>query len=56
MNEGFGNVKQPIVDVVTTCKPRNSWDTKRKNVQKARKRQFESADVKGRQSSDFPFL
>ena len=34
-------VKQPFVDAV--IKKTNSWDTKRKNVQKARKRQMKSA-------------
>ena len=36
--EKCGMVKQPFVDAV--IKKSNSWDTKRKNVQKARKRQM----------------
>ena len=38
--EKCGMVKQPFVDAVT--KKTNSWDTKKKNVQKARKRQMKS--------------
>ena len=39
--EKCGMVKQPFVDAV--IKKTNSWDRKRKNVQKARKRQMKSA-------------
>ena len=47
VDEGFENVKQPIMDAVTTCKPRNSWDTKRKNKQRARKRQLKLVGTDG---------
>ena len=40
-------VKQPIMDAVTVCKPRNSWDTKRKNKQRARKRQLKLVGTDG---------
>ena len=37
---GNRNVKQPLEDAVADVKIKNSWDTKRKNLQTARKRQI----------------
>ena len=37
---GNRNVKQPLEDAVADVKIKNSWDTKRKNIQTARKRQI----------------
>ena len=37
------NVKQPLEDAIASVKLKKSWDTKRKNMQTARKRQMKSA-------------